>query len=77
MSYLRSPITITFKPGPRSKKKLVKVLRGITANNIDRIYRGVSIPGIPSKAEILHIGIGYRYIPDDKLTKSDQKMMDR
>ena len=73
-SYLRSPVVITYRRTQRSKKKLIKILRGKTSDNIDKIVES-KIYGINENTVIDHVGIGYRYVPQDKLTASDRKAM--
>jgi len=71
-SYLRSPIVITYRRTQRSKKKLIKVMRGKTSDNIDKLTE-LKVPGLTQNTVIEHVGVGYRYIPADKLTLSDRK----
>jgi hypothetical protein len=71
-SYLRSPVVITYRRTQRSKKKLIKILRGKTSDNIDKIVES-KVYGINENTVIDHVGIGYKYIPKDKLTAADRK----
>jgi hypothetical protein len=71
-SYLRSPVVITYRRTQRSKKKLIKILRGKTSDNIDKIVES-KVHGINENTVIDHVGIGYKYIPKDKLTAADRK----
>ena len=73
-SYLRSPIVITYRKTQRSKKKLIKVMRGKTSDNIDKLTE-LKVPGFTQNTVIDHVGVGYRYVPADKLTLSDRKSM--
>jgi hypothetical protein len=70
-SYLRSPVVITYRRTQRSKKKLIKILRGKTSDNIDKIVES-KVHGINENTVIDHVGIGYKYIPKDKLTAADR-----
>jgi len=70
--YLRLPIVITYRRTQRSKKKLIKIMRGKTSDNIDKLAE-YKVHGINENAVIVHIGVGYRYIPKDKLTSADRK----
>tara|TARA_R100000951_G_scaffold113791_1_gene116581 strand:- start:585 stop:773 length:189 start_codon:yes stop_codon:yes gene_type:complete len=49
-------------------------MRGKTSDNIDKLS-DLKVPGINENTVIAHVGIGYRYIPQDKLTASDHKAM--
>lgn len=71
-SYLRLPIVITYRRTQRSKKKLIKILRGKTSDNIDKLV-DLKVHGINENTVIDHVGVGYRYVPKDKLTASDRK----
>jgi len=71
-SYLRSTVVITYRRTQRSKKKLIKILRGKTSDNIDKIVES-KVYGINENTVIDHVGIGYKYIPKDKLTAADRK----
>ena len=71
-SYLRLPIVITYRRTQRSKKKLIKIMRGKTSDNIDKLV-DLKVHGINENTVIDHVGIGYRYVPQDKLTASDRK----
>ena len=73
-SYLRLPLVITYRRTQRSKKKLIKILRGKTSDNIDKLA-DLKVHGINENTVIDHVGIGYRYIPKAKLTASDRKAM--
>lgn len=73
-SYLRSPIVITYRRTQRSKKKLIKIMRGKTSDNIDKLTE-LKVPGFTQNTVIDHVGVGYRYVPADKLTLSDRKSM--
>jgi hypothetical protein len=73
-SYLRLPIVITYRRTQRSKKKLIKILRGKTSDNIDKLV-DLKVHGINENTVIDHVGVGYRYVPQDKLTASDRKDM--
>jgi len=73
-SYLRLPLVITYRRTQRSKKKLIKILRGKTSDNIDKLA-DLKVHGINENTVIDHVGIGYRYVPQDKLTVSDRKAM--
>ena len=57
-SYLRSPVVITYRRTQRSKKKLIKILRGKTSDNIDKIVES-KVHGINENTVIDHVGIGY------------------
>lgn len=74
-SYLRLPLVITYRRTQRSKKKLIKIMRGKTSDNIDKLV-DLKVHGINENTVIDHVGVGYRYIPKDKLTASDRKAMD-
>ncbi|MDB4343507.1 hypothetical protein OAA15_00640 [bacterium] len=57
-SYPEIPITVTFLPSPRARKIKKKTYK---TKNIDEIIDGLennTLPGIPAKAEIKHIGMG-------------------
>ena len=69
---LKLPVVITYRNTERSRTKKVKILRGKTDENLDKLY-DLKIHGINEKTAIDHIGIGYRYIPADKLTAADRK----
>jgi|TARA_R110002126_G_scaffold246750_1_gene389679 hypothetical protein len=69
---LKLPVVITYRNTERSRTKKVKILRGKTDENLDKLY-DLKIYGINEKTVIDHIGVGYRYVPIDKLTASDQK----
>jgi len=71
-SYLRLPLVITYRRTQRSKKKLIKILRGKTSDNIDKLA-DLKVHGINENTVIDHVGVGYRYVPQDKLTASDRK----
>lgn len=73
-SYLRSPIVITYRRTQRSKKKLIKIMRGKTSDNIDKLTE-LKVPGFTQNTVIDHVGVGYRYVPTSKLTLSDRKSM--
>ena len=73
-SYLRLPLVITYRRTRRSKKKLIKILRGKTSVNIDKLA-DLKVHGINENTVIDHVGIGYRYVPESKLTASDRKAM--
>ena len=56
-SYLKLPITVTFKTSNRSNARIKKKV--IRNRNIDEVLDvNTKIPGIPSSAIITHIGIG-------------------
>ena len=60
-SYLKVPITITFKTSNRSNAKVKKKV--IRNRNIDEVLDvNTKIPGIPDKAIIMHIGMGEKFI---------------
>ena len=69
---LKLPVVITYRNTERSRTKKVKILRGKTDENLDKLY-DLKIYGINEKTVIDHIGVGYRYVPIDKLTAADQK----
>ena len=71
-SYLTSPIVITYRNTERSRTKKVKILRGKTDENITKLME-LQIQGITENTVFEHIGIGYRYIPKDKLTSRDKR----
>ena len=71
-SYLRSPIVVTYRRTERSKKKLTKILRGKTSDNIDKLI-SCKVPGITENTVIDHVGVGYKFVPDDKLTAADRQ----
>ena len=71
-SYLRSPVVITYRRTQRSKTKHIKIMRGKTSDNIDKLAE-LKVPGINQNTVIDHIGVGYRYIPEGKVTASDRK----
>jgi len=73
-SYLRLPLVITYRRTQRSKKKLIKIMRGKTSDNIDKLV-DLKVHGINENTVIDHVGVGYRYVPKDKLTASDRKAM--
>jgi len=73
-SYLRLPLVITYRRTQRSKKKLIKILRGKTSDNIDKLV-DLKVHGINENTVIDHVGVGYQYVPQDKLTASDHKGM--
>ena len=59
-SYIKAPITVTFKTSNRSNAKLKKKV--IRNKNIDEVLDvNTKIPGIPDKAIITHIGIGKKF----------------
>lgn len=61
-AYPPHPITITFLSSPRARKVKKKTYK---TKNIDEIIEGLendTLPGIPTKAEIKHIGMGSRFI---------------
>jgi len=61
-SYPSHPITVTFLPTPRSKNVKKKTFKN---KNIDEVIEGLekgTLPGISSKAEIKHIGMGSRFL---------------
>ena len=59
-SYLKLPITVTFKTSNRSVVMFKKVV--ICFMNLDVVLDvNTKIPGIPSSAIITHIGIGEKY----------------
>ena len=61
-AYPDIPITITFLSSPRAKKIKKKTYK---TKNIDEIINGLennTLPGIPAKAEIKHIGMGKYFI---------------
>ena len=59
-SYLKAPITVTFKTSNRSNAKIKKKV--IRNRNLDEVLDiSTKIPGIPSNAVIMHIGIGEKY----------------
>jgi hypothetical protein len=74
--YLKAPVVVTYRSSQRSKKKKVKILRGNTADNLEKALMG-KIKGITDKTVIDHIGVGYRYIPPTKLTASDRKRLEQ
>lgn len=74
--YLKAPVVITYRSSQRSKKKKVKILRGNTANNLEKALTA-KIKGMNDKTVIDHIGVGYRYIPTTKLTASDRKRLEQ
>jgi hypothetical protein len=69
---LKLPVVITYRNTERSRTKKVKILRGKTDENLYKLH-DLKIYGINEKTVIDHIGVGYRYVPIDKLTASDQK----
>lgn len=61
-AYPPHPITITFLPSPRARKVKKKTYK---TKNIDEVIEGLekgTLPGIPTKAEIKHIGMGSQFI---------------
>lgn len=76
MSYLKLPITIVYKTSAKARTVKVKVLRGNTSNNIDKIVN-IKVPGISEKAILKNISIGYKFIPTAKLTASDKKHLSK
>lgn len=72
MSYLRLPVTVRYRKTQRSKKSFVKVIRGRTADSIEKLSE-LKIHGINEKTVIEHVGVGYRYIPKEKLSVSDKR----
>ena len=64
-SYIKAPIVVTFKTSNRSNARTKRKI--IRNKNIDEVNDiNVKIPGIPDKAVILHIGVGERFIDDNK-----------
>jgi len=60
-SYIKAPITVTFKTSNRSNAKIKKKV--IRNRSIDEVLDvNTKIPGIPNKAIITHIGIGEKFI---------------
>lgn len=49
-------------------------MRGKTSDNIDKLV-DLKVHGINENTVIDHVGIGYRYIPQEKLTAADRKAM--
>lgn len=70
--FVTSPVVVTYRKTQRSKKKLIKILRGKSAVNIDKLMDG-KISGIPDTAVIMHVGVGLRWVPKDKITAGDLK----
>ena len=68
--FVTSPVVVTYRKTERSKKKLVKILRGKSAVHIDKLMNG-KVVGIPDTAVIMHVGVGLKWVPKDKLTKGD------
>ncbi len=61
-AYPPHPITITFLSSSRARKVKKKTYK---TKNIDEIIEGLengTLPGIPAKAEIKHIGMGSKFI---------------
>ena len=59
-SYLKVPITVTFKTSNRSNAKVKKKV--IRNRNIDEVLDiNTKIPGIPNNAIITHIGMGEKF----------------
>lgn len=57
-TYPNMPITVTFNPGPRTKKIKKKTFKN---RNIDEVIDGLekgTLPGISLDAVIIHIGMG-------------------
>lgn len=69
--FVTSPVVVTYRKTERSKKKLVKILRGKTAVNIEKLMDG-KVSGIPDTAVIMHVGVGLRWVPEDKITEGDR-----
>ena len=71
---LKLPVVITYRNTERSRTKKVKILRGKTDENLYKLH-DLKIYGINEKTVIDHIGVGYRYVPKDKLTGADRKAL--
>jgi len=71
---LKLPVVIRYRNTERSRTKKIKILRGKTDDNIDKLLE-LKIHGINEKTVIEHIGIGHNFIPTEKLTASDKKYM--
>lgn len=57
-AYPNHPVTLTFYPGPRTKKVKKKTFKN---RNIDEVIEGLengTLPGVPTNAVIEHIGVG-------------------
>ena len=64
-SYIKGPVVVTFKTSNRSNARIKqKVVRNKNVDEVNDI--NVKIPGVPDKAVILHIGVGERFIDDNK-----------
>lgn len=71
---LKLPIVITYRNTERSRTKKIKIIRGKTDENLEKLYE-LQIHGINEKTVIDHVGIGYRYVPHNKLTAGDKRAM--
>jgi len=61
-AYPNHPVTLTFHPGPRTKKVKKKTFKN---RNIDEIIEGLengTLPGVPANSVINHIGVGARFM---------------
>lgn len=73
-TYMKSPVVVRYKTSARARTVKLKILRGKTDDNIDKLLNN-KVPGIGENTEILSVSVGYRYIPAEKLTATDKKVI--